>query len=44
MTRWYISLVAWFEFAAETVHIYMPSLSILPEKQTERKSGESFYS
>ena len=38
------SLVARYEFAAETVHIYMPSLSILPEKQPVRKCGESFYS
>ena len=38
----YISL-AQNELSAETVHIFMSRLSILPEKQPDRKSDESFY-
>ena len=33
-----------YELSAETVHIFMISLSILPEKQPERNLDESLYS
>ena len=38
------TLVARYELSTETVHIFMSSLSIRPEKQPERQSDEPFYS